>query len=57
MGEADMFEIISSRSLDRFVRRRFRRSDADMPGGMGQNTGKNERTVISPYPPPPEQEG
>ncbi|MEC0149135.1 hypothetical protein P4H42_09225, partial [Paenibacillus macerans] len=42
-GAADMFEFISSRSLDRFVRRRSRRSEADLTGGMGQNTGKNDR--------------
>ncbi|OMG48878.1 hypothetical protein BK140_13785 [Paenibacillus macerans] len=67
MGEADMFEIISSGALDRFVRRRFvrkrfrrrifRKSEADLTGGMGQVTGKNERTLISLHPLPPEQEG
>ncbi len=30
-----MFEIISSRSLDRFVRRRFRRSEADLTEEWG----------------------
>ncbi|MBS5912978.1 MAG: hypothetical protein E7L01_19495 [Paenibacillus macerans] len=72
MGEADLFEIISSGALDRFVRRRFvrrrfvrkrfrrrifRKSEADLTGGMGQVTGKNERTLISLHPLPPEQEG
>ncbi|MEK5165024.1 hypothetical protein NYE69_22145 [Paenibacillus sp. FSL R5-0527] len=62
-----MFEIISSGALDRFVRRRFvrkrfrrrifRKSEADLTGGMGQVTGKNERTLISLHPLPPEQEG
>ncbi len=53
-----MFGIISSRALDRFVRRGFRRrifrkSEAGLTGGMGQVTGKNERTVISLHPLPP----
>ncbi len=32
---------------------RFKRSEADLTGGMGQDTEKNERTVISHHPLPP----
>ncbi|GBK62050.1 hypothetical protein PbDSM24746_20540 [Paenibacillus macerans] len=52
LGEADILG-----SLDRFVRRRFRRSEADLTGGTGQDTEKNERTVINPHPLPHELKG
>ncbi len=45
-----MFEIVRQ-----VCEKEVRRNEADLTGGMGQDTEKNEKTVNSPHPLPPEQ--